>query len=144
MLGNPNRKVPISLCGADKCCISKLFQGFCHHLVWLHHHHAQLQAAGGHHLLLPELVCAGILHPASDGGHGGVSDCPDRGFGDSEFRCAAGGSDGVLRLVHLCFHGLPRRQPAAKPQSAGGVSGVSLLLCYRVDYSDFLAVPVTD
>lgn len=134
----------ILLSAAPKLCLYNLLKGFCHHLVWLHHHHAELQAAGGQHFLLSELVRVGILHPAADGGHGRVSDCPDGGFGDSELHCAAGGRDGVLRLVHLRFHGLPRRQPAAKPQSPGGVPGVSLLLCYRVDYSDVLDIPVKD
>lgn len=119
-----------------------LFSGLRHHLVRLHHHHPQLQAAGRHHLLLPEPVRVGILHPAADGGHGRVPDRPGQRLGDGQLRCAAGGGDGVLRLVHLRLHGLPGRQPAAQPQGVGGVPGFPLLLRDRVDDPDVLAVAV--
>lgn len=84
----------------------------------------------------------GILHPAADRGLGGVPDRPGRWHGDGQLRRATGGGDGVLWLVHLCLHSLPRRQPAAQPQGAGGVPGVPLLLCDRVDDPDFHAVEV--
>uniref|UniRef100_A0A4W6ESU4 Protein YIPF n=1 Tax=Lates calcarifer TaxID=8187 RepID=A0A4W6ESU4_LATCA len=41
------------------------------------------------------------------------------GSGNVSFAVAAGSGDGVLRLVHLRLHGLPRRQPASQPQGAG-------------------------
>ncbi len=87
-------------------------------------------------------MCVGILHHASDGGHGRVPDRPVRRLGEGQLRRAARGGDGVLRLVHLRLHGLPRRQPAAQPQGAGGVPGVPLLLRDRVDGPDVLAVTV--
>lgn len=118
--------------------------GLRHRVVRLHHHHSELEAAGRHHLLLPEPVCVGLLHHASDGGHGRVSDRAGRRLGEGELRRAAGGGDGVLRLVHLRLHGLPRRQPAAQPQGAGGVPGVPLLLRDRVDDPDVLAIAVED
>lgn len=117
-------------------------KGLRHRLVRLHHHHPQLQAAGRHHLLLPEPVRAGILHHASDGGHGRVPHRPDRRLGGGQLRRAAGGGDGLLRLVHLRLHGLPRRQPASQPQGAGGVPGLPVLLRDRVDDPYVLAFAV--
>lgn len=73
-----------------------------------------------------------------------MPDRPGRRLGDGELRRASGGGDGVLRLVHLRLHGLPRRQPAGQPQGAGGVPGVPLLLRHRVDDPDVLAVTVEE
>lgn len=123
---------------------TSFLSGLRHRLVWLHHHHPELQAAGRHHLFLPEPVCAGILHHASDGGHDRVPPRPDRRLGNGQLRRAAGGGHRVLRLVHLRLYGLPRRQPAAQPQGAGGLPRVPLLLCDRLDGPDVLAVTVED
>lgn len=113
--------------------------GVCHRLVRLHHHHSELQAAGRDAVLLPEPVRAGILHPASDRGHGGVPDRPVRRLRDHRLRGEAGGRDGVFRLVHLRLHGLPVRQPAGQPQGSGGLPRLPLLLCDRVDGPDLLS-----
>lgn len=116
--------------------------GLRHRLVRLHHHHPELQASGRDHLLLPEPVRVGLLHHAPDGGHDRVSAGPARWLRESQLRRAPHRGHGVLRLVHLRLHGFPRRQPAAKPQSSGGVPGVPVLLCDRVDGPDVLAIAV--
>lgn len=134
----PNEIVPLTLLNT----VPHL--GLRHHLVWLHHHHPQLQAAGRHHLLLPESVCAGILHHASDCCHGRVPARAARQLGDGQLRCAAGSGHSVLWMVHIRLDGLPRRQPAAQSQGAGGVPGVPLLLCDRMDDPDVLAITVED
>lgn len=118
--------------------------GLRHHLVRLHHHHPELQAARRHHLLLPEPVCVGILHHASDRGHGRVPDRPGWRLRPGQLRRAAGGGDGVVRLVHLRLHGFPRRQSASQPQGAGGLPGVPLLLRDRLDGPDVLASTVEE